>query len=128
MSQYNAALLLIDVQKGFDELIWGERNNAEAEDNIAILLEHWRKSALPIIHIQHNSTNKDSPLHPSHSGNEFKEIAKPLENEIVFGKSVNSAFIGTDLQNYLNKNIINQLAIVGLTTDTLCINHHSYGC
>ncbi|MGH1439258.1 MAG: cysteine hydrolase family protein [Cellvibrionaceae bacterium] len=118
MNQYNnTALLLIDVQKGFDESTWGKRNNLEAEENIALLLASWRKNALPIIHIRHNSTNKTSPLHPSHKGNEFKEIAKPLESEVVFGKNVNSAFIGTDLQNYLNKNNINQLVILGLTTD-----------
>lgn len=113
----NTALLLIDIQKGFDEPIWGKRNNADAEENSAILLDYWRKNASPIIHIQHNSTNKASPLHPSHSGNDFKEMVKPLEDETVFGKTVNSAFIGTGLESYLNKSNIKQLVIVGLTTD-----------
>ncbi len=34
----NAALILIDIQKGFDDLIWGRRNNPDAETNIAAWL------------------------------------------------------------------------------------------
>lgn len=34
----DAALMIIDVQKGFDDPGWGHRNNPDAEDNIALLL------------------------------------------------------------------------------------------
>ena len=53
----NTVLIIIDVQKGFDDPVWGARNNPEAESNIAALLEAWRNSGRPIIHIQHNSLN-----------------------------------------------------------------------
>ncbi len=49
------ALLVIDVQKGFDDPSWGKRNNPDAESNIALLLSEWRKHELPIIHIRHCS-------------------------------------------------------------------------
>ncbi len=50
---HNAALLIIDVQKGFDNPVWGQRNNPEAEMNIASLLQLWRQTGRPILHIQH---------------------------------------------------------------------------
>ncbi len=111
------ALLSIDVQKAFDEPMWGVRNNLDAEDNIAQLLECWRNQALPVIHIQHCSSEENSPLQKSKPGNAFKDIAMPLSGEKIFQKSVNSAFIGTGLEEYLHKNNIESLVIAGLTTD-----------
>ena len=73
----NTVLIIIDVQKGFDDPVWGARNNPEAESNIAALLDAWRNSGRPIIHIQHNSLNMESPLHPDSPGNAIKEIVKP---------------------------------------------------
>ena len=113
----NAALIIVDVQKGFDDPRWGRRNNPEAEANIARLLDVWRRSRRPIFHIQHGSRHKDSPLSPSAGGHEFKEIVKPRQSELVIQKCVNSAFIGTDLELKLRESGIGTIVIVGLTTD-----------
>jgi nicotinamidase-related amidase len=40
-----------------------------------------------------------------------------LPEEKQFSKSVNSAFIGTELEQYLHEQNISSLVIVGLTTD-----------
>jgi nicotinamidase-related amidase len=111
------ALLVIDVQKGLDDPSWGKRNNPQAESNIALLLSHWRKHNLPIIHIRHCSVTPGSPLRPELPGNAFKEEAQPLPGEMQFSKSVNSAFIGTGLEQYLHEQDLSSLVIVGLTTD-----------
>ena len=111
------ALLLIDLQQGFDEPSWGQRNNPSVEANIARLLAAWRKRSLPVVHVQHSSANPDSPLHPDQSGFAFKPEAAPLGGEVVFIKNVNSAFIGTKLESYLHKHNIGSLVIAGLTTD-----------
>ncbi|MCF7825732.1 MAG: cysteine hydrolase [Candidatus Marinimicrobia bacterium] len=113
----NSALLLKDVQKGFDSPLWGERNNPQAEANIARLLDAWRKQQAPIIHVQHCSVSPKSALHPDQPGNAFKNEARPKSGEPVFKKTVNSAFIGTGLEDYLHEQGLRSLVIVGLTTD-----------
>lgn len=111
------ALLSIDFQKGFDDPVWGVRNNPDAEDKMALLLSRWRQKGFPVIHIQHCSLESKSPLRPDSPGNKFKDKAKPLLGEKVFSKAVNSAFIGTGLEQYLRENSIESLVIAGLTTD-----------
>lgn len=111
------ALIIIDVQKGFDDPRWGKRNNPQAEENIAILLALWRSVQGPIFHIKNDSTEANSPLRPGMEGNKIKDIVAPLPGERVFIKTVNSAFIGTTLQADLNTLGIKDLVIAGLTTD-----------
>lgn len=115
----NPALILIDIQKGLDEIDYygGHRNNLQAEANAKRILDFWRNQKFPIFHIKHNSTNPDSPLIPGQPGNEFKDIVKPQANESIIEKQVNSAFIGTDLRQQLDLLGISKLVIVGLTTD-----------
>jgi nicotinamidase-related amidase len=111
------ALLLIDVQKAFDHPSWGKRNNPQAENNIALILEKWRQQQLPVIHIRHCSVEPNSTLRPSEPGNAYKQEALPITGEIEFTKTVNSAFIGTGLEAYLRENDISALVIVGISTD-----------
>ncbi|HEU5291440.1 MAG TPA: cysteine hydrolase family protein, partial [Cyclobacteriaceae bacterium] len=108
----------IDIQKGFDDLsYWGPRNNPNAEQQASVILQAWRAKGLPIFHVKHNSTNPKSKLIPNQRGNEIQDVVKPLPTEPVISKIVNSAFIGTDLKERLDKQQIKDLVIVGLTTD-----------
>jgi nicotinamidase-related amidase len=113
------ALILVDIQKGFDNIeYWGgQRNNPQAEENARELLRLWRKSHLPIFHIQHCSSDPRSLLYETNEGNSFKDLVKPIDNEPIIKKNVNSAFIGTDLKEQLDNLYITKLVIVGLTTD-----------
>lgn len=115
----NTALLIIDVQKGFEQTgYWGgHRNNPNAEQQIAQLLERWRQKERPVIHARHNSVNPDSPLWPGQPGNQIKAEAMPRPNETLFSKTANSAFIGTSLEAYLRQQEITKLIICGLITD-----------
>lgn len=103
--------------KFFDQGFWGRRNNPDAERNIARLLQAWRSAKKPAVHIQHNSVMPRSPLRPDQPGNAFKPEAQLLPGEPIFGKTVNSAFIGTELEKYLREQEVNALVIAGLTTD-----------
>lgn len=115
----NVALILIDIQKGFDDInYWGgNRNNPEAENNSGKLLAFWREKKRPIFHIKHCSSNPNSRLAEGQIGNDFKDIVLPLEGETIIKKNVNSAFIGTDLLEQLHTAGIQKVVIVGLTTD-----------
>jgi nicotinamidase-related amidase len=113
----NPALILIDIQKGFDDPVYGKRNNPDAEANAGRLLNVWRKFGYPIFHIQHLSVRPSSPLSPSSPGSAIKEVVKPENSEPVITKNVNSAFIGTDLESRLHAAGITQVVLAGITTD-----------
>ena len=113
----DAVLILIDVQQAFNDPSWGKRNNPRAEENIAALLSGWRETGRPVIHIQHRSPRPHSLFHPDKPGYPFKPEAQPLAGEPVIHKDVNSAFIGTGLEQRLRSAGASTLVIAGLTTD-----------
>jgi nicotinamidase-related amidase len=113
----DAVLILIDVQQAFNDPSWGERNNPRAEENIAALLAGWRDTGRPVIHIQHRSARPHSLFHPDKPGYPFKPEAQPRAGEPVIHKDVNSAFIGTTLEQQLRRAEAGTLVIAGLTTD-----------
>ena len=114
-----AALLLIDIQKGLDEVAFYGigRNNPRAEKQAAALLARWRILGLPIFHIRHSSQNPESPLHASKKGFAIKDEVKPIEGELVITKNVNSAFIGTTLLDLLKQVPTRTVVLAGLTTN-----------
>jgi len=117
----NRALIVIDVQKGFEEYdIKGERNNPDCEANVARLIEAWRANKLPVVFVKHNSKSETSVLRPNQPGNDFKEIITGIPDLLVT-KSVNSAFYGTpDLYMWLQENQIEAVAICGIQTNMCC--------
>jgi nicotinamidase-related amidase len=114
---HNAVLIMIDLQKAIDHPDWGQRNNLDAEENVAVLLQAWRTSQRPIYHIRHDSTEEASHYRPGQSGNEFKPEAQPLGCETVIAKRVNSAFIGTDFEAQLRAKQQNLLIVTGVITN-----------
>lgn len=112
-----AALLLVDVQAGFDEPGWGARNNPEAEARIAELLAGWRAAGWPVVHVRHMSTTPGSPLRPERPGNAWKPEAAPRDGEPRFEKTAHSAFVGTGLEDHLRREGIGEVVVAGLTTD-----------
>ena len=115
------ALVVIDVQKGFDDTaFWGERDNPACEANIELLIERWRAHSWPVVFVRHDSENPESPLFPGSAGHEFKEVVTGTPDLLVT-KSVNSSFYGTpDLHAWLQQRGITHLTICGITTNHCC--------
>ena len=116
-----AALLVIDVQKGFDDLeYWGPRNNPDCEANIAALLARWRETNRPVVFVRHDSDEAQSPLRPGQSGNSFKDVVTG-EPDVLVTKQTNSCFYGDpDLHQWLQGREINRLYLCGITTNHCC--------
>jgi nicotinamidase-related amidase len=115
------ALIPIDVQQGFDAPAWPKRNNPAMEANGRRLLAAWRAAGLPLIHVRHDSIQAGSSLRPDQPGNAFRPGFEPQAGEPVVGKSVNAAFIGTDLDLRLRRLGVTRIVLFGISTD-MCVS------
>jgi nicotinamidase-related amidase len=114
------ALIVVDVQQGFDDPVWGERNNPAAEENIAALIEAWRAHGQPIVYVRHDSAEPGSPFTPGQRGNDFQGILTG-EPDLLVTKSVNSSFHGApDLAAWLRGEGIERVAVCGIQTNMCC--------
>ncbi|MFE7807384.1 cysteine hydrolase family protein [Streptomyces sp. NPDC057430] len=120
----NAALVVVDVQKGFEEQYWGQRNNPAAEGNIAALIDLWQRTGRPVVFVRHDSPAESrSPLRVGHGGNDFKDFVEERRGkgngpELLVTKSVNSAFYGEpSLDVWLKGEGVAQIVIVGIQTN-----------
>ena len=112
----DTTLMVVDMQRAIDDPKWGPRNNLDAERRIAVLLAAWRDADMPVIHIRHDSTEPRSPYRPGSPGHPFKAEAMPSAGERIVAKSVNSAFIGTNLDEILTELGITTLIVCGVLT------------
>jgi len=116
-----AVLLPIDMQQAFDEPAWPRRWNKAVDRNGQALLAAWRQAGRPIIHVRHDSVAPGSSLAPGRPGNAFRSGFDPREGEPVVSKSVNSAFIGTDLDLRLKRLGARHVVAFGISTD-MCVS------
>jgi PPOX class probable FMN-dependent enzyme len=112
-----SALIAIDVQAGFDDPVWGVRNNLDAEARGLRLLAHWRTRGWPVVIVRHDSTELRSPLRAGQAGNDLKPGFEPLPGELLVAKRVHSAFIGTGLEPWLRERGLSAVTLFGITTD-----------
>ena len=116
-----ALLLPIDIQRGFDDPRWPGRWNPDFEANALALIARWRSAGRPIIHVRHDSAEPGSPFAPGTPGNDFRPGFEPAAGEPVLSKSVNSAFIGTDLDLRLRRLGVDTVVAFGISTD-MCVS------
>jgi nicotinamidase-related amidase len=117
----SAALIVIDVQQGFDDPSWGTRDNPDAEANISRLITAWTDASRPIVLVRHDSVSPGSPLAAGSPGNTLKDVVADAPHDLFVLKHVNSAFHGEpDLHTWLSARGIRQLVICGIQTN-MCV-------
>lgn len=114
-------LIAIDSQKAFDLPSRPRRWNADFDRNGLALLSAWRERGLPIIHVRHDAVDRGSVFHPDHPGNGFRSGFEPQPGEALIAKTVNSAFIGTDLDLRLRRLRADAIVLFGMRTD-MCVS------
>ncbi len=114
----DAALLIVDVQQGFDDPYWGRRDNPACESNITRLVAAWE--GRPVVVVRHDSVMAESPLRPERPGNALRQFL-PTDPDLLVTKSVNSAFYGDpDLHGWLSERSIDAVVICGVQTNFCC--------
>ena len=117
------ALVIIDVQNdyfkgGNMELYKAE----EASSNIQLVLEHFRKNNLPVVHVQHFNIAKGATFFvPNTKGSEIHDSVKPKENETLVTKNYPNSFRETKLHEILQNLKVTDLVIVG-SMSHMCID------
>lgn len=112
------ALLVVDVQRGFEDPALGPRDNPHAEENVAKLIAAWRRRGDPIVVVQHDW--RGGPLERGTPGFELKE-AVAGEPDLRIVKTVHSSFHGdVDLDAWLRERGIGAIAVCGIQTNFCC--------
>jgi nicotinamidase-related amidase len=115
------ALLVIDVQRGFEDPVWGRRDNPDCEAHVRALVEHAAARGDAIVLVRHDSASPDSPLRPGAPGNAFGEVLDGVVADLVVPKRVHSAFRGeVDLDAWLRGRGIRELVVCGVQTNRCC--------
>ncbi|MFC6285477.1 cysteine hydrolase family protein [Nocardioides sp. GCM10027113] len=115
------ALVVVDVQEGFDDPWWGRRDNPAADANIEALVDAFAASGRPLVYVRHESANPDSPLHPDQPGNRLKPYLARHAPALTVTKSVNSSFHGEpDLHAWLQGAGVTSVVVAGITTNHCC--------
>jgi len=111
------ALILIDMQQCMASPAAGERNNPDAEANIARLLAAWRERGAPVVHVRHISRFPTSGFAPGQPGALFQPAFMPRDGEHVVEKNVPDAFVQSALERWLRVRGIERVVIVGVSTN-----------
>jgi nicotinamidase-related amidase len=114
----NTALLLLEIQNDYfpNGRIPLEKST-ETSGKAQLILTAFREKRLPIVHMQHISTQPDATYFlPCTKGAEFHVNVQPQQGETIIKKHYPNSFKDTGLLNHLIKNQINHLVICGMMT------------
>lgn len=115
------ALIVVDLQGGFEDPSWGRRDNPACEANVARLAREWRRQGWPVVVARHDSREPGSPLAPGRPGNALKPALDGAAPDLLVVKSVHSCFHGRPaLDGWLRGRGVEAVTVCGITTDHCC--------
>jgi nicotinamidase-related amidase len=117
------ALLIVDIQ--LDYFPGGAYPLVEPDAAAAaarVVLDGFRASGEPVVHIFHVSTEPDAPFfRPGTPGTGIHPLVAPTGDEIVLEKHEPNSFIDTGLLEVLIEDDVTELVIVGMMS-SMCID------
>lgn len=122
----DAALVVIDVQQGFRDPVFGRRDNPDSESNIEQLVRAWVATGRPTVRVRQASVHdlgrgSHGPLHPDAPGYAFEPFVDELVPDVDVVKNVHSSFHGdVDLDAWLRGRGIDQIVVCGIQTNLCC--------
>jgi nicotinamidase-related amidase len=114
-------LLPIDFQEGFFSPRMPPLGQPGFDRNALALIAAWRAKGWPILHVRHDSAEPGSCFRPDDPGNALRPGFSPAEGEQLVTKSVNSAFLNTDLDLRLKRLGADGVIAFGISTD-MCVS------
>jgi nicotinamidase-related amidase len=127
-----SAIVLIDCQQTYREGVMQLENVEPALEEVAALLERFRKAGRPVIHIMHDG-GAGTPYDVTAPIGQIANMVAPTDGETVIVKKFPSAFEQTELDAELKKHGVENVVYVGFMTH-VCVNsttrasfNHGYG-
>lgn len=117
-NENNAALLVIDVQRGVVANSW---KRDEIIENCKKMVDHARASEVPVIWIQH----EDEDLTRDSDDWQLVPELVPLDSETRIYKEYSDSFAATDLRKVLDEFDIGHLVVSGAQTNA-CVRATTY--
>jgi len=117
------ALVIVDIQNDYFP---GGRNPLEGAEQAAAnarqLLDSFRASGEPLVHIQHVWDSADAAyLQPGTPGFEINDAVRPADGETVIQKANPNSFLDTPLETHLRDQGVDSLVICGMMT-SMCVD------
>lgn len=114
----NTALLMLEFQNDyFPNGRIPLDKSLEACAKAEAVLHACRDKSIPVIHVQHVSTQPDATYFlPCMKGTDFYHTVHPIKHETIIKKHYPNSFKDTTLLNHLIKNQIHHLVICGMMT------------
>jgi nicotinamidase-related amidase len=120
-----SALVIIDAQNTYREGVMKLDGVEDALSECRAILERFRAAGRPVFHIRHDA-GPGSPYDVNDHIGQIADIVAPKDGEPVITKNYPNSFVGTELDELLKAQGVENLILVGFMTH-MCVNSTARG-